>query len=80
MFYSGGDDTAEQKKVSGLPIEAHLAVYEPERFIDSFAQAGADYIAVHYEAMKEPLQIFRRIREAGAKACAGLQGGYSPWG
>lgn len=66
-FILGETTLQSMKKVSGLPIEAHLAVYEPERFIDSFAQAGADYIAVHYEAMKEPFQIFRRIREAGAK-------------
>lgn len=33
-----------------LPIEVHLAVWEPERYFKQFAAAGADYIAVHYEA------------------------------
>ena len=33
-----------------LPIEVHLAVYEPEKYIRQFAVAGADYIAVHYES------------------------------
>ena len=33
-----------------LPIEVHLAVYEPEKYIKQFADAGADYIAVHYES------------------------------
>lgn len=78
-FILGETTLQSMKKVSGLPIEAHLAVYEPERFIDSFVQAGADYIAVHYEAMKEPLQIFRQIREVGAKPVLAYRADTAPW-
>jgi len=48
-----------------LPVEVHLAVFEPERYIESFALAGGDYIAVHYEAMKKPLDVFNQIKALG---------------
>lgn len=50
-----------------LPIEAHLAAYDPERYIERFAKLGADYIAVHYEAMEHPLKTFDLIRKYGAE-------------
>lgn len=66
-FILGETTLQNMKRIASLPIEVHLAVYEPERFVHSFAAAGADYIAVHYEAMAEPFQVFRKIRESGAK-------------
>ncbi len=63
-----GETTLENmKKITGIPIEVHLAVYNPELYIERFVKAGADYIAVHYEAMEEPAEIFAGIRRAGAK-------------
>ncbi|MBS7008446.1 ribulose-phosphate 3-epimerase [Anaerostipes sp.] len=50
-----------------LPIEAHLAAYHPECYIERFAKLGADYIAVHYEAMEHPLKTFDLIRKYGAE-------------
>lgn len=52
-----------------LPIEVHLGVMEPQKHIGQFASAGADYIAVHYEAIKdneEALKIFDSIKKEGA--------------
>ena len=49
-----------------LPIEVHLAVYEPEKYIEQFVKAGADYIAVHYEAMDNPRYVFELIQKYGA--------------
>ena len=49
-----------------LPIEVHLAVYEPEKYIAQFAKAGADYIGVHVEAMENPYRVFDRICAHGA--------------
>lgn len=66
-FILGETTLQSMKGIAGLPIEAHLAVYNPELFIERFAEAGADYIAVHYEAMEDPLRIFTQIRQAGAK-------------
>lgn len=43
----------QMRGITSLPIEAHLAAFEPERYIGMYADAGADYIAVHYEAMKD---------------------------
>lgn len=48
-----------------LPIEVHLAVYEPERYLSRFKDA--DYIAVHYEAMEDPRHTFEQIRSYGAE-------------
>lgn len=56
-----------------LPIEVHLGVYEPEKYIKQFVDAGADYIAVHYEVMDEPERVFEQIREAGAKPILALR-------
>lgn len=58
---------------TSLPIEVHLGVYEPEKYINQFVDAGADYIAVHYEVMKEPEKVFEQIRRAGAKPILALR-------
>lgn len=61
-----GETTLEQmSKKASLPIEVHLATYHPEKYIKRFIEAGAKYVAVHYEAMKHPLDIFWQIRECG---------------
>lgn len=49
------------------PIEVHLAVEDVRPYIASFARAGADYIAVHYEIDDDLDEIFALIRQAGAK-------------
>lgn len=62
-----GETTLEHMRpATKLPIEVHLAVEHPEWYIDRYAKLGADYIAVHYETMKNPLQIFESIRKNGA--------------
>ena len=49
------------------PIEVHLAVEHVRPYIEPFARAGADYIAVHYEAEADLLSVFQMIRELGGK-------------
>jgi len=56
-----------------LPIEVHLAVCEPEKFINQFVDAGADYLAVHYEAMDNPKKIFNKIMKLNAKPILALR-------
>lgn len=56
-----------------LPIEVHLGVNEPEKFIEQFVKAGADYVSVHYEVMKYPKRIFDMIEAAGAKPILALR-------
>jgi ribulose-phosphate 3-epimerase len=55
------------KKASKKPIEVHLAVKEIDLYLEPMIRAGADYIAVHYESMSDPLLTFERIRALGAK-------------
>ncbi|SDY40581.1 ribulose-phosphate 3-epimerase [Eubacterium barkeri] len=74
-----GETTLQQMKEKvSLPIEVHLAVYEPEKYIERFIEAGADYVAVHYEAMKEPLKVFDQIRQLGATPVLTFRADTSP--
>ncbi len=55
------------RPITNIPIEVHLAAYNPEKYIERLANLGADYIAVHYEAMSNPLKTFEYIRSYGAE-------------
>ncbi len=56
------------RPLTKLPIDAHLMVEEPSRFIPWFIQAGADLITIHVEAEKHLHRALQQIREAGRKA------------
>ncbi len=56
------------RKVTKLPIDVHLMIVEPERYIDEFAQAGADLISVHLEGSAHLHRTVEQIRAAGKKA------------
>lgn len=56
------------KRVSPLPLDVHLMIEEPERYITDFIKAGADYLTIHVEATKNAAQVLREIRSQGAKA------------
>ena len=45
------------KKKSKLPLDVHLMIIEPERYIDKFILAGSDTIAFHPEASKKPHEV-----------------------
>jgi ribulose-phosphate 3-epimerase len=60
------------KKYATRPLDVHLMIVEPERYIDAFAKAGADIITVHAEATPHLQRALAQIREAGAKAGAVL--------
>lgn len=66
-FILGEPTLQNMRRETGLPVEVHLAVYEPERFVEAYAKYGADYIAVHYEAVKDFEKIFHMIRHYGAE-------------
>lgn len=65
------------KKVSPLPLDVHLMIDEPERYIEDFIKAGSDYLTIHIEATKDPVKSLQRIRELGAKAGITLRPGTS---
>jgi len=57
------------KKVTTLPLDVHLMIENPEKYIEPFRTAGADIITFHYEAApKKVLEIAAKIRATGAKA------------
>ena len=49
-----------------LPLDVHLMIVEPERYVDEFAAAGADRISVHVEASPHLHRTIQQIRDAGA--------------
>lgn len=56
------------RKISAKPLDVHLMIVEPERFIEQFREAGADIITVHYEACTHLHRVIQQIKAAGAKA------------
>jgi ribulose-phosphate 3-epimerase len=50
-----------------LPLEVHLMVEEPGKFVDAFARAGADMLIVHKEVLADPRPLFEHIRGLGKK-------------
>ena len=54
--------------VCSLPLDVHLMIAQPERFLAEFVAAGASVVSVHVEACTHLERTLRRIRELGAKA------------
>jgi ribulose-phosphate 3-epimerase len=60
------------RKATRLPIDAHLMIVEPERYVEAFARAGADVISVHAEVSPHLHRTLEAIRGAGAKPAVAL--------
>lgn len=56
------------KKHAQKPLDVHLMIEEPGRYIDDFKSAGADIITVHYEACKHLDRTIHQIKESGLQA------------
>ncbi|WP_027881265.1 ribulose-phosphate 3-epimerase [Meiothermus rufus] len=56
------------RRVTQLPLDVHLMIVEPERYLKDFAQAGADWISVHFEATPHAHRAVQQIKELGKKA------------
>lgn len=54
------------RRATGLPLDVHLMIVEPERYIDAFRSAGADRITVHAETSSHLHRALQQIRDAGA--------------
>lgn len=59
---------AALRAVTKLPIDVHLMIVEPERYVEEFARAGADLISVHLEASPHLHRTVQHIRAVGKKA------------
>ncbi len=56
------------KRKAQKPLDVHLMIVEPERYIDAFRKAGADILSVQYEACIHLHRVLQQIRDAGMKA------------
>ena len=59
---------ADIRKLTKLPLDVHLMISEPEKYVDEFVKAGADWVSVHFEASKHLNRLVQQVRDAGAKA------------
>ncbi len=55
------------RKVTRLPLEVHLMVEDPGRFVAAFLEEGADTLIVHEEVLPNPRPLLREIHERGKK-------------
>ena len=60
------------RKSTGLTFDVHLMVTEPERFVDQFADAGANILTVHQEACTHLNRTLKHIKERGVKTGVAL--------
>ena len=60
--------TRAVRRVTQLPIDCHLMIEDPDRYLAAFAEAGADMISVHVEVVRHLDRTVAAIKETGAKA------------
>lgn len=63
---------AALKEVTPLPLDVHLMIDEPQRHVESFAEAGADLICVHAEVCGHLHRTLQQIRAMGKKSAVSL--------
>jgi ribulose-phosphate 3-epimerase len=56
------------RRATRLPLDVHLMIEQPERFVGPFRDAGADGITIHIEAVSDPRPVLETIRSLGAWA------------
>lgn len=61
------------KKITRIPIDVHIMVSNPDEVAQSYVDAGADLLTFHIEAAKDPRQLAKEIRAAGAKVGVSLK-------
>lgn len=54
------------RRLTKLPLDVHLMIQEPQRYIERFYEAGADCLTVHIEAVERPREVLQQIRDVGA--------------
>jgi len=56
------------RKVTQMPLDVHLMIENPEKYVKDFVDAGSDFITIHYEAVDNVKDIIDRIKVFGVKA------------
>lgn len=67
------------RKITSLPLDVHLMIEEPDRYMHDFMKAGADYLTVHYEASVHLHRTIHWIRENGMMAGVSLNPATAVW-
>jgi ribulose-phosphate 3-epimerase len=58
---------------TGIPLDCHLMIDDPDRWAPAYAEAGAGSVTFHVEAAAEPVRLARALRSAGARAGLALK-------
>ncbi len=58
----------DMRSITDVTLDVHLMISEPEKYIENFAKAGADWISVHYEAADHLNRLVNQVKDAGCKA------------
>jgi ribulose-phosphate 3-epimerase len=66
-FALGADVVQAVRKMTRLPIEVHLMIQQPDRYVRAFVEAGADLIIVHLEAYHTPKRTIALVQEMGCR-------------
>lgn len=64
------------KRMVSLPISVHLELLQPERYLNMFAEAGADLLTFQLDACPNPIHFLKEIRKRGMKAGLGIGPAY----
>ena len=59
--------TQGARRVTDLPLDVHLMIEDPDRYLEAFASAGADILTVHQEACRHLHRTVERIRQLGVR-------------
>ncbi len=59
-------------KITRLPLDVHLMIEEPEKYIEPFARAGSNTLTFHIEATDQPEDLITRIHQLGVKAAVSV--------
>lgn len=63
----GADIVKVMQKLCTKPLDVHLMIVDPEKYISQYRDAGAEVITVHYEACKHLHRVIQQIKDTGAK-------------
>lgn len=69
----GPDIVSAIRRHTRLPLDVHLMIEEPERYVEAFRKAGADSLTVHVEAQGDCTKTLAKIRSIGARAGISLR-------
>jgi ribulose-phosphate 3-epimerase len=56
------------RRISDLPLDVHLMISDPAKYVEAFRKAGADSMTIHVEAVPDPRPVLDKIRSLGALA------------